>query len=106
MKKLKKNELFEVKEIIEKLICILKKEGKGQMNYYIRELEYGSSLIEEYLLNPSKKTETELKKMIRELYPSHGGLSDFYIWREDGNERVAINKPISEMGDRLWKILI
>ena len=35
----------------------------------------------------------------------HGGLSEFYIWKENDAERISINRPIGDLIDRLWESL-
>ncbi len=40
--------------------------------------------------------------MIESIYPSRGGLTDFYIWKDAPKERIRLNKPISELNDKLW----
>ena len=32
-------------------------------------------------------------------------MSEFYIWREDFEERVKINRPLDDIRDRLWELL-
>lgn len=32
-------------------------------------------------------------------------MSEFYIWREDFEERVKINGPLDDIRDRLWELL-
>lgn len=33
----------------------------------------------------------DIKESCRRYFPSHGGLTDFFIWRDDFNERKEVN---------------
>ena len=70
-----------------------------------------SMLIEEILRiihsNDSKETkEHKIRNIVESLYPSRGGLTDFHVWVEEEKERFRINKPISELNDTLWELVI
>ena len=48
---------------------------------------------------------TFLKANINLLYPSHGGLTDFYVWTGDFEDDKKISKEINQLTDELWEIL-
>lgn len=56
--------------------------------------------------NCDKKTLEAIKEIYKSLYPSHGGLTDFFIWRDDVEERRKENRCLDEISDELWNILI
>lgn len=95
------------KYLMEELLKIIEKEGRGEIDYQINEVRRGSYLLNDLLTNgdTDKFIELELKKIIRNLYPARGGLSDFYIWKDDEDERIKVNIPLSNIGDELWRIL-
>lgn len=35
------------------------------------------------------------------MYPARGGLTDFYVWRDDFDERINANKPLNTVKDEL-----
>ena len=39
------------------------------------------------------------------LYPPRGGLSDFFVWKNDYLERLRINEEIETYNNRLWELL-
>ncbi|MEI3614715.1 hypothetical protein [Pseudogracilibacillus sp. SO30301A] len=39
------------------------------------------------------------------LFPPRGGLSEFFIWSNDFDERLRINKPLEEVRRKLWAII-
>ena len=39
------------------------------------------------------------------LYPPRGGLSDFFVWKNDYLERLKINEEIEAYNNRLWELL-
>lgn len=47
----------------------------------------------------------EIKTIHKKLYPARGGLSEFYVWKNDVEERIKANEPLSKVGDELWKLL-
>lgn len=47
----------------------------------------------------------ELRKMHEALFPPRGGLSEFFIWSNDFDERLRINKPLEEVRRKLWAII-
>lgn len=92
--------------LMKELLKIIKEEGNGEIDYQIREVERGVSLLDYLIIKGNDKSiELELNSMIRNLYPARGGLSDFYIWRDDEDERIKVNKALSGIADELWKIL-
>jgi hypothetical protein len=91
-----------IKEIFSELLPILEKYNTGEINYQINEIRKGEELIR--LNDYSEELLSELKIIIKTLYPPHGGLSDFYIWKEDEGERIEVNKPIATLGDLLWEL--
>lgn len=95
--------LLEINIVIGKLLEQLKLYNDGNIKYQINELETALEIIES---EESYETKIRLLSDIQKnIYPSRGGLSDFYVWRENEDERIAINKPISELGDTLWRLL-
>ena len=55
-------------------------------------------------IDEKEKTEYVLKRY-KILYPSHGGLSEFYIQDEDFATRLQLNEPVDKLKDDLWKII-
>lgn len=51
------------------------------------------------------KKNSELRQASKSLFPPQGGLTDFYVWKEDGSERIALNKPIDELTNLLWNLI-
>jgi len=47
----------------------------------------------------------EMRHIYRRMTSGQGSFSDYYIWREDFEERRRANEPFSRMLDELWQIL-
>ncbi|MDN3954880.1 hypothetical protein [Sporolactobacillus laevolacticus] len=95
--------LLEIKQTIENLLKYLEQYNNGEINYQVNELKKALEIIQSSANYTSKIK--EISDIQKNIYPTRGGLSDFYVWRSDEDERIAINKPISELGDTLWNLL-
>ncbi len=95
------------KFLLEKLLKIIEQEGKGEIDFQINEVKRGIYLLDSLLQNSDENNSLglDLKRVIRNLYPPRGGLSDFYIWNDDEDTRIKVNMPLSNIEDELWKIL-
>jgi hypothetical protein len=95
-------------ELLKGLLEILEKEGKGEVNFAVKELRYVTDLLTNCIGdegNCDEKTLEEVKSIYKSLYPPHGGLTDFFIWREDFDERKKLNDFLDKISDELWKLL-
>ncbi|ADC49337.1 hypothetical protein BpOF4_06385 [Alkalihalophilus pseudofirmus OF4] len=88
---------------VKDLLPILKRYDNGQINYQIGQLEEILTIVKSNNSDEQKKREINL--IVDNLYPTRGGLTDFNVWKEDTGERIRINKPISELNDRLWNLV-
>lgn len=95
-----KENLVKLKNLLEKLLQILQKEGDEDVYYakneLIKNIDYlNKSLILKY--NNYNDVFNEAKKNYKNMYHPHGGLSDFFIWRDNFDERVKVNKPLENI---------
>ncbi len=96
--------IYTIELVVEQLKSLLIKYDNGQITYQISQLEEILRIIHS---NDSKETkEHKIRNIVESLYPSRGGLTDFHVWVEDEKERIRINKPISELNDRLWELVM
>lgn len=61
-----------------------------------------------YLLNSDEKYDNLISGIRVEyfkLYPARGGISEFYIWSENYEERKSLNEPLDIIRERIWDIL-
>ncbi len=47
----------------------------------------------------------EVREMYKTFFPSHGGLTDFYIWRDEFEEHKRINQTYDSTKKDTWKLL-
>lgn len=92
-----------IRELLEELLKYLELYGEGEVNYYIKQVKNSLVMIED--LNKSNKYHQELISTLKTLFPSRGGLSEFYIWKMDENERITINELLSDIKHQLWEII-
>lgn len=96
-------ELYELKEIFLQMGKLVQKYGE---KYYTIQIKVISDIIKciDSRANEKEKTEYILDRY-KILYPSKGGLSDFYIQDDDFYTRLKLNEPLDELKDKLWMIM-
>ncbi|MEK5521412.1 hypothetical protein [Heyndrickxia sp. FSL W8-0423] len=97
-----------LKRLFCKLIEILESNNTGEIDYQISNVKYIIQLLNKTIKDgyiDSDNVINEIKSIHKKLYPPRGGLSDFFIWRSDFDERVKANELFEEISDELWKIL-
>lgn len=60
------------------------------------------------LLRSAENNETKTELLIRSykaLFTGKGGLTEFYVWDNDYEKRMAMNEPFEHAADELWKIM-
>ena len=81
------------------LYKILEKYGQGEIDSQTRVVKQ----ILEFLASLSssngneEKHINEVRKMHESLFPPRGGLSDFFIWSNDYDERIQLNEPLENV---------
>lgn len=90
--------------LLKQLYEIIRIEGRGSIDYYIREIARIIYLLDDYEQNANISEIKEIDKLIKDLYARPVGLNDFYIWSENEEERIRLNEPISSINDQLWKM--
>jgi len=95
-------------ELFSNLLKILEREGKGEVDFAIKEVKYIVEILNDCILNnycEDNKTIKEVKEIHSSLYPPKGGLSEFFVWRNDFDERIKINDYLDNIKEELWKLL-
>lgn len=96
-------ELCELREICMKLGKIIQKYGE---KYYTIQIKAIYDIIRCIDSEAEEEEKTEyIIDRYKVLYPSRGGLNDFYIHDDDFNTRLRLNEPLDLLKDRLWKII-
>jgi hypothetical protein len=97
-----------LEKLFSELSVILEANRKVDIDYQISEVRYVIKILNECQNNNYINADdvlNEMKSIYSNLYPPRGGLSDFFIWKSDFNERVKVNEPLGKIGDELWKML-
>ena len=96
-------ELYELKDVFLQLGKFVQKYGT---KYYTIQIKTISSIIKCIDSGASEKEKTEyILDKYKILYPSKGGLSDFYIHDDDFHTRLKLNEPLDELKNKLWMIM-
>ncbi|WP_291584070.1 hypothetical protein [Clostridium sp. UBA6640] len=101
----KSESIYELKQLFEELLLIVDKYGDNTIN---NEKKIINRIIENiYSIDISNFEEEfiEIQRDYKNLYPARGGLSEFYIWKDDFNGRQKLNEPLSKIRERLWELL-
>ena len=97
-----------LQSLFSELSLILVANRREDIDYHISEVKYVVEILIECKKNNytnSNKVINEIKSIYNNLYPARGGLSDFFIWKADFDERVKANEPLDRLSDEIWKIL-
>lgn len=94
-----KEVLIKVKELFQQLLFILETEGDFEVNYAKTELAKNIRVLEGFLgekmdAAAAQEVLDHIKKSFKSMYPPRGGLSDFFVWREDFEERLQANQSL------------
>lgn len=100
-------ELERVRTLMENLLTTVETEGRGKIDFQLRELRRGIAELSRLSAGEGNPDgiRPELSRIGRNLYPARGGLTDFYVWKDDEAERIAINTRIGRLNDALWNLL-
>jgi len=104
------SKIIRIKDLLQQLFLELKNEESNDNSFIINQVEYSLVLINKYLCNLNKNNdEKQLFDQLREIYKGMNhprvGLSDYFIWRNDFDERVKANKSLDEIKKSLYKLL-
>lgn len=102
--------LIRVKELFQQLLFILEREGDFEVNYAKDELAKNIRMLDGVINNMVDVAEAQevlgqIKTSYMSMYPPRGGLSEFFIWRADFEERINANKDLDNIQNELKKIL-
>lgn len=90
-------ELERVELLMKELLEIIRKEGGAEQAYTAGELEHCIGMIERAGSDPSadkKEVFARVRESYKGLFPAHGGLTDFFVRRDDFNERLMANRRL------------
>ncbi|MDE7434354.1 MAG: hypothetical protein K2N01_00840 [Lachnospiraceae bacterium] len=96
-------ELYVLREIFVQLGKFVQEYGKKYYNIQIKAISDIIKCIDS-MASEKEKTEYILDKY-KILYPSKGGLNDFYIHDDDFHTRLKLNEPLDALKDKLWMIM-
>lgn len=97
-----------IKDLFTELLSLLETEGGAEVDYAKKELRRNILMIEDVVSNSIidwDKIFGEVKESYHSMYPPHGGLTDFFLWRDDFEERVKANQPLDNVKNELKKIM-
>lgn len=103
-----KTTIENLKNLYKKLVAILEIHGKGEVDIQIREIKNILDYIDRSNISEFIKEEEQLEKILEWhnlLYPPRGGLSEFFIWSNDYDQRVILNQPLEEIQKEIWSLL-
>jgi hypothetical protein len=101
--------VHQTKELYLQLKSILIKENDREAQNIIDQIEAGLRIIDEF--EDSNINEDDLISLYKDLErvyininQPHVGLSDYFIWKDDYEERIKANKDLDYIKDSLHKL--
>ncbi|MFJ8234994.1 hypothetical protein ACIQ34_04505 [Ureibacillus sp. NPDC094379] len=99
-------EIEQLKVLFQQLKSILEKENDNETLYIRNQLELGLHLIDESLhSNYENKDLEQLFSKLKEIYTNINqprvGLSDYFIWKDDYDERLEVNNDLDTIKENL-----
>lgn len=87
--------------IFSSIQSILEKEEKGR---WLSEIQKINEILDsEYRGDLSRNEAIDLiRKKYKSIHPSHGGFNEFFIWKDDFNERKRINSNLERLAQEAW----
>ena len=89
--------------LYKELEAYLKKYGDQSIVFHYSRLVDGIAVLEADYSDEDK--EDCILTLYERLYPGRGGLTDFFIYSEDPEQRKALNEQLSHIQLELWKIV-
>lgn len=98
-----KAEIDILRDIFIKLGKMVQKYGQGCYEAQLRILSRVINCIDSY--DDDCEKAAYIIKYYKVLFPSRGGLSEFYIHDEDFQTRLRLNEPLDKLREELWAIM-
>jgi hypothetical protein len=98
-----------ISALIDKLVILFSElseilENDNEKHWTRRIKECLRILQSKEVLNDKTKL-TEVKSIYHSIHIGYSGFSEYFLWREDFDERVKANKMLDEIRDEIWNIL-
>jgi hypothetical protein len=92
-------------ELYNNLLTILLNDNSDNAQYAIKKIKDSLEIISgKNDINNDITLFNELKEIHNSLYTPHGGMAEFFIWREDAEQRKAVNENLERILQELWDI--
>ncbi|HEX9060220.1 MAG TPA: hypothetical protein VF941_08560 [Clostridia bacterium] len=102
-------DLENLNKLFKELYSILLNEGDSETNYAKGTLANMIKVITDILNSPDsinlKEVFDEIIERYKGLYPPRGGLTEFFIWRDNFDDRVKANKPLNDIKEAIKSII-
>ncbi|TCO68979.1 hypothetical protein [Marinisporobacter balticus] len=105
---MKKNSAIELLEVLDDLYKLLKSEDTSEITYVMKELKHVITILDKAISLKDNNLDNvliEIREMCKSFFPPHGGLSDYFIWRDDFSERKRVNEIYESYKNRMWFLL-
>lgn len=96
------SKLKQVIQLFKELECILKQEITRNIRYVMDGITYCLKILQ---TTSGQDIPPEVKDVHRRFYPPHGGLTDYFLWDDDFDKRVALNEELKDVQEQLKAIL-
>ncbi|MDQ0217380.1 hypothetical protein ELQ35_07430 [Peribacillus cavernae] len=102
--------ILKLRDLFQQLLKLLKNENDSDSLYIIKQVDYSLNLVNDYIDNTNgENDEKNLLSHLRENYQTLNqprvGLSDYFIWRDNYEEREKANKVLDAIKEDLFQML-
>ncbi|WP_432665088.1 hypothetical protein R9X47_02335 [Wukongibacter baidiensis] len=105
---MKKKLALELFDTLNNLYKFLRNEDTSDIEQVMKEMQYAIKVLNEALTSEENNIDNilvEIKEICRSFFPPHGGLTDFFIWRDDFRERKRVNEIYEKYKNKMWSLL-
>ena len=94
--------------VLKELYEVLEHEDTSEITYVMRELPHIMMMLNNAISlkdDSIDNTIVEVRQRCKSFFTPHGGLSDYFIWRDDFSEREKVNDVYESYKKRMWILL-
>jgi len=99
------NNYCKLLELLNELKKILRDEKAVDISNIYKQIVYLESIIIDANGTFSSELKLESKNILHSFFPPHGGLTDYFIWKNSFEDRKVANKKYNQIKSDLWNMI-
>lgn len=105
---MRKGRAIELLEVLDTLYKLLKSEDTSEITYIMKEMQHVITMLDNAISSKDNNLDNiliEVRERCRSFFPPHGGLSDYFIWRDGFAERKRVNEIYEKYKNKMWSLI-